>query len=152
MPRGQIADAVIRVLELRSVRGTGGGPEKTILLGAALADRSRFAVTVCYLRDARDPLFRVDRRAETADLDYVEITEQYSFDARVWPKLRALVRDRRIDIVHAHEYKTDLLAGCCSLRAASFPSRRFTAGRGTRRASGGCTTRRQAGAGAVSAG
>ena len=24
----------IRILELRSVRGTGGGPEKTILLGA----------------------------------------------------------------------------------------------------------------------
>ena len=26
----------VRVLELRSVRGTGGGPEKTILMGAAL--------------------------------------------------------------------------------------------------------------------
>jgi len=37
----------IRILELRSVRGTGGGPEKTILLGAARSDPSRFAVTVC---------------------------------------------------------------------------------------------------------
>ena len=32
--------APIRVLELRSVRGTGGGPEKTILLGAARTDKS----------------------------------------------------------------------------------------------------------------
>ena len=40
------ADARIRVLELRSVRGTGGGPEKTIMLGAARADRARFEVIV----------------------------------------------------------------------------------------------------------
>ncbi len=54
----------IRVLELRSVRGTGGGPEKTILLGAAQADPARFAVTVCYLRDARDASFGVTDRAD----------------------------------------------------------------------------------------
>ena len=35
----------VRVLELRSARGTGGGPEKTILNGAALADPARYAVT-----------------------------------------------------------------------------------------------------------
>ena len=50
----------VRVLELRSVRGTGGGPEKTILLSAAMADRDRVNVTVCYLRDERDPVFTVD--------------------------------------------------------------------------------------------
>ena len=50
----------IAVLELRSVRGTGGGPEKTILLGAARANRSRFDVTVCYLRDVRDEVFGGD--------------------------------------------------------------------------------------------
>jgi glycosyltransferase involved in cell wall biosynthesis len=101
---------VIRVLELRSVRGTGGGPEKTILCGAALADRRRFAITVCYLRDARDASFEVARRPEVAGLDYVEIVEQHSVDVGVWPQLRGLVRERQIDIVHAHEYKTDLLA------------------------------------------
>ena len=36
-----IVNRPIRVLELRSVRGTGGGPEKTILLGAARADPAR---------------------------------------------------------------------------------------------------------------
>jgi glycosyltransferase involved in cell wall biosynthesis len=100
----------VRVLELRSVRGTGGGPEKTILLGAQQADRSRFAVTVCYIRDARDAVFGIDARAERLGIDYVEIPERSSFDPRVWGALRRLVRDRGIDIVHAHEYKTDLLA------------------------------------------
>jgi glycosyltransferase involved in cell wall biosynthesis len=100
----------IRILELRSVRGTGGGPEKTILLGAARADRSRFAVTVCYIRDQRDEVFAIDRRARAAAVDYVEIAERHSIDPSVWGALRSMVRERRIDIVHAHDYKTDLLA------------------------------------------
>jgi glycosyltransferase involved in cell wall biosynthesis len=100
----------IRVLELRSVRGTGGGPEKTILLGAAHADPRRFAVTVCYIRDARDAAFGVAGRVDPAAVDYVEVTERHSFDWRIWPALRRLVVERSIDIVHAHEYKSDLLA------------------------------------------
>ena len=40
----------IRVLELRSADRSGGGPDKTILLGARLADRSRVAVTVTSCR------------------------------------------------------------------------------------------------------
>ena len=99
----------IRILELRSVRGTGGGPEKTILLGAALADR-RFHVTVCYLRDRRDEAFGVTERAKGTAVDYIEILERHSLDPSVWFELRDLVRDRHIDVVHAHDYKTDLLA------------------------------------------
>ena len=101
---------VVRVLELRSVRGTGGGPEKTILLGAARTDMRRFAVTVCYLRDARDTIFRIDEVAGGLPVDYVEVVERHSFDPTVLPRLRALVRERGIDIVHSHEYKTDVLA------------------------------------------
>src|SRR5205814_795497 len=63
----------IRILELRSVRGTGGGPEKTILLGAARSDPARFAVTVCYIRDERDPVFSIDEKAAGLPIDYVEL-------------------------------------------------------------------------------
>ena len=100
----------IRVLELRSVRGTGGGPDKTILAAAAHADPARFHVTVCYLRDRRDDVFALDRMAARLGVDYVEVHERHSFDPRVWPQLRRLVRTRGIDIIHSHEYKTDLLA------------------------------------------
>ena len=102
--------APIRVLELRSVRGTGGGPEKTIMLSAAASDRRDFHVTVCYIRDARDSVFALDRKAATLGIDYVEVCERHSFDPAVWPALVRLVRDRQIDIVHSHEHKTDLLA------------------------------------------
>jgi glycosyltransferase involved in cell wall biosynthesis len=104
------ANQPARVLELRSVRGTGGGPEKTILLGAAMADPARAKVTVCYLRDQRDGVFAIDERAAKAGVDYVEVSERHSFDPAVWGKLRRLIADREIDIIHAHEYKTDLLA------------------------------------------
>jgi glycosyltransferase involved in cell wall biosynthesis len=99
----------IRVLELRSVWGTGGGPEKTILLGAARSNPSRYAVTVCYIRDARDTVFAIDKKAGDLPIDYVEVVERHSFDRSIWPVLRRLVRNRHIDIVHAHDYKTDVL-------------------------------------------
>jgi glycosyltransferase involved in cell wall biosynthesis len=100
----------IRVLELRSVWGTGGGPEKTILLGAARSNPSRYAVTVCYIRDARDTVFAIDKKAGDLPIDYVEVVERHSFDRSIWPVLRRLVQNRRIDIVHAHDCKTDVLA------------------------------------------
>ena len=102
--------AQIRVLELRSVRGTGGGPEKTILYGAACANTNRIAVTVCYLRDARDTTFGIDARAAGLPIAYQEICERHSFDPSVWPALLRVVREGKFDIVHSHEYTSDLLA------------------------------------------
>lgn len=100
----------IRVLELRSVRGTGGGPEKTILLGTAQTDPKRYAVTVCYLRDRRDPDFTIDQRARELGVEYVEVLERHSYDPGIWTQLRRLIASRGFDILHAHDYKTNLLA------------------------------------------
>jgi len=100
----------VRVLELRSVRGTGGGPEKTILFGAAATDTRRVRITVCYLRDARDGVFHIDRRAADAGVDYVEVVERSSFDTRIPGQLDELIRAHQIQVVHAHDYKTDVLA------------------------------------------
>jgi len=100
----------IRILELRSVRGTGGGPEKTILLGTARTDARRFDITVCYLRDRRDNVFSVDIRAAALKVNYIDLLESHSFDVSIFSRLRKIVREREIDIVHAHEYKTDVLA------------------------------------------
>jgi len=102
--------APVRVLELRSVSGTGGGPDKTILLGAAMSDPERAAVTVAYLRNEQDPAFSVDDRARQLGVDYVDIRERHLLDLRAWRQLRQLVRDRRIDVVHGHDYKTNLIA------------------------------------------
>jgi len=98
----------IRVLELRSVRGTGGGPEKTILMGAALAER--VAVSVCYLRSDHDPRYVVDRRAREHGVDYHEVRERHALDPRSWFQVRQLVRALGVDVIHAHDYKANGLA------------------------------------------
>jgi glycosyltransferase involved in cell wall biosynthesis len=98
------------VLELRSVRGTGGGPEKTILLGTARTNPDRFDVTVCYIRDLRDDVFAIDEWAKHVGVSYVEVRERHSFDVRIWRALRDLVKHRNVDLIHAHDYKTNLLA------------------------------------------
>jgi glycosyltransferase involved in cell wall biosynthesis len=101
---------LLRVLELRTVRGTGGGPDKTILQGTALTDTERYDVTICYIRDARDTVYNIDQRARSLPVTYTEVVERHSLDWRIWPALRRIVRERDIDIVHGHDYKTNLLA------------------------------------------
>jgi len=103
-------DFPIRILELRCADGSGGGPEKTILLGAAQSDRQRFAVSVCYIKSIRDDAFDLDRRADELGLDFTAIAQRHRFDPRIWFQLKKLVRQKRIDIVHAHDYKTNLIA------------------------------------------
>jgi glycosyltransferase involved in cell wall biosynthesis len=115
-----MTDRPTAVLELRSVRGTGGGPEKTILFGAARHDR-RFAITVCYVRDLRDDVFGIDGRARDLDLDYVEVRERHSFDPGIWGQLVELARERRFDIIHGHDYKTNLLAWLLARRTGAVP-------------------------------
>jgi glycosyltransferase involved in cell wall biosynthesis len=104
------ADRPIKILELRSVWGTGGGPEKTILLGAAKSNPKKYRITVCYIRDDRDKVFAPANKASGLPIDYVEIRERHSFDVRILTKLRRLCVDRRIQIVHSHDYKTNILA------------------------------------------
>ena len=100
----------IRILELRCADGSGGGPEKTILLGAAQAEPERFAVTVCYIHNLHDTAFDVDARAKPLNIDFESVAQRHALDPAIWRQVRSLVRERQIDIIHAHDYKSNLLA------------------------------------------
>jgi glycosyltransferase involved in cell wall biosynthesis len=100
----------IRVLELRSAVGPGGGPEKTILLGARDRPDSDITTTVCYIRDLRDLSHDLHNRAAALGVHYVELHEANSFDLFAIKRLVHLVRRERFSILHAHDYKTDLFA------------------------------------------
>jgi len=99
----------IRILELRSVAGTGGGPEKTILAGAQRVNPN-ILMTVCYICNEGDEVFPIGEQAKKLGIDYVEIRERRTIDWRAWKALRQLVREKQIDIVHSHDYKTNLMA------------------------------------------
>lgn len=101
---------VIRVLELRTVRGTGGGPDKTILVGAAAADPACFDIRVCYFRAHNDSRFGIVERAKGMGLEPVEIVERHPLDPGIWRSASKIVKQFQPHIIHAHDYKTDLLA------------------------------------------
>jgi len=101
---------MIRVLELRNTYKWGGGPDKTILLSAERHDPKRVSVVVAYIRDQADREFRIGEQARARGLTFYEIVERGKLDLRVVGAVREIVRRHRINIIHAHDYKSDLFA------------------------------------------
>jgi glycosyltransferase involved in cell wall biosynthesis len=99
----------INVLDLRSCRGGGGGPEKTILFSALETDREAFNMSIAYLKSFDDTEFDLHERAKGLGVEsFYTIDERYKFDIGALRQLLALLRERQIDILHSHCYKSDL--------------------------------------------
>ena len=102
--------AKVRLLELRNTYKWGGGPDKTILLSAERHDRSRVEVVISYIRDARDRQFSIGEKARAKGLTFYEIEERGKFDLRVLSMLKNIIIRHDINLIHSHDYKTDLFA------------------------------------------
>ena len=100
----------VRLLELRNTYKWGGGPDKTILLSAERHDPVRVEVVVAYIRDTQDREFQISERARAKGLIYYEIEESGKFDLRVLRKLREIIVKHDINIIHGHDFKSDLFA------------------------------------------
>ncbi|MEO8062837.1 MAG: glycosyltransferase [Pseudomonadota bacterium] len=99
----------INVLDVRSCRGGGGGPEKTILFSALETDREHFNMSVAYLKSKDDPEFDLHERAQKLGVEsFFTIEETSKFDIGAIRRLLKLCRDKQIDVFHAHCYKSDL--------------------------------------------
>ena len=102
--------AAVRLLELRNTYKWGGGPDKTILLSAEKHDASRVSVVVAYIRDVRDHEFQITDMAKGRGLTYYEIPESGKLDLRVLRALREIIVRHDINMIHGHDYKSDLFA------------------------------------------
>jgi len=100
----------IRLLELRNTYKWGGGPDKTILLSAERHNRSRVEVVVAYIRDVTDQEFRITEKAGDRGFTYYEITERGKFDVSVLRAIRDIVVRHDINLIHAHDFKSDFFA------------------------------------------
>src|SRR5262249_53280266 len=99
----------INVLHLRSCRGTGGGPEKTILFSAKEADPASFALHIAYLKSKDDQEFDLTERATKLGIkNFVTIEERSKFDLTALQQLLQVLKHKSIDILHCHCYKSDL--------------------------------------------
>lgn len=99
----------LRIVELRSTYRDGGGPDKTILLSAARHDPRAFDVRCIYLRSRSDHAFNIGKRAAALHIPFEEVLEDSALDPRAFEELLRRVRAHRPHILHAHDYKTDLL-------------------------------------------
>ena len=102
--------AKVRLLELRNTYKWGGGPDKTILLSAERHDQTRVEVVVAYIRDVRDREFEIGQKALAKGLTFYEVPERGKFDLRVLPALRDIIERHDINVIHSHDYKSDLFA------------------------------------------
>lgn len=102
--------ADIRLLELRNTYKWGGGPDKTVLLSAQRHNRTLVDVVVAYIRDVRDTEFSITDKARARGLTFYEIEEHGKFDFRVLHALRKIVLQHNINLIHGHDYKSDLFA------------------------------------------
>ncbi len=100
----------VRLLELRNTYKWGGGPDKTILLSAERHNTAKVKVVVVYIRDVRDRDFQITETAKTKGLTFYEVPESCKFDPRVLLALRKIAIRHDINLIHSHDYKSDLFA------------------------------------------
>jgi glycosyltransferase involved in cell wall biosynthesis len=100
----------IRLLEIRNTYKWGGGPDKTVLLSAERHNRANVEAVVAYVRDIRDREFQITDKARANGLTFYEIPESGKFDPRVLVALRNIILRHDINLIHSHDYKSDLFA------------------------------------------
>jgi len=96
----------INVMQCRSTYTTGGGPDKTVLLVAEKANPEKFNVIIMYMRGAHDSEFQIAKWARDKGLTVHEVLEHGKFDFDNLRQINRLIRDYKIDIYHARDYKT----------------------------------------------
>jgi glycosyltransferase involved in cell wall biosynthesis len=100
----------IVVMDARVVRGSGGGPDKTILNSPRYLASAGYRNLCVYLRPPEDPGFeRLRRQARKRNVNLIEIDDRGPLDGMVVPRLMNLCRRERVRIWHGHDYKTNLL-------------------------------------------
>lgn len=101
---------VPRVMDLRGTYKGGGGPDKTVLNSAAQHDPSRVYVLVTYLRQPHDHEFQIPEMARRLGINYVDLSDGSMIDRACLRRLAGLIREHRLEVVHAHDDKTLLYA------------------------------------------
>lgn len=97
------------VLHLRTVTGRGGGPEKTLLASPRFIGEG-YQLRLAYIRPVGDELYDMPARAAKAGATLIDLPERGGFDPRTWWRLVDEIKRSRPALLHAHDYKTNVLA------------------------------------------
>jgi glycosyltransferase involved in cell wall biosynthesis len=97
-----------RILHLRTVSGRGGGPEKTLLNSPRFL-KGRYDLRLAYIRPEGDREYDMPERARQLGVELTDIPERSGLDPRTVARLVREIREFRPDVLHAHDYKTNVL-------------------------------------------
>ena len=108
---------MINVLHLRDTDRVCG-PGKTIIETARATDSREFSQLVGLFLDPGATTNAYMEAALKRGVDVIPLCSAHRFDPRLAMALVKIVRERRIQIIHSHEYKSDILAYLASLVCA----------------------------------
>ncbi len=98
------------VLHTRVVSGAGGGPEKTILNSPRFLKDLGYTSACLYLHPPNDPGTEMLRsRAAKYGAEFIGIEDKGPFDFSLLRKLVKVCHERKVEIWHAHDYKSNVL-------------------------------------------
>jgi glycosyltransferase involved in cell wall biosynthesis len=98
------------VLETRVVKGSGGGPDKTILNSPRFLHAAGYNTLCAYMHPPNDPGFEQLRlKAQRWQAPLLSIPDNGPLDWTVIPQLLNLCRRNKVAIWHGHDYKSNLL-------------------------------------------
>ncbi|VAW73259.1 hypothetical protein MNBD_GAMMA15-648 [hydrothermal vent metagenome] len=100
---------MIRVLHLRDTNRVCG-PGKTILETACRVDKSRFSLSIGLLMLEHETGNQYQEAAELRGVEVIPLRTRSQFSPAIIDVIANVVREHKFDIVHSHEYKSDILA------------------------------------------
>ena len=97
------------IVHARVVRGSGGGPDKTLLESARFLNERGRPSQCLYLRDPEDEDFpKLAVKAQARSVDLIPIDDHGPLDLGILSRVREALPKKHL-IWHGHDYKTNLL-------------------------------------------
>ncbi len=100
----------MKVLHIRTVAGTGGGPDKTIFASCQSLREAGVGAEAFYILDAKAQYENFTRLADKYTVRLFQSFENSPISMRTLKKLHTVLQTENYDIVHSHDYKSNLLA------------------------------------------
>lgn len=98
------------VLHTRVVTGTGGGPDKTILLSSPFLQDTNYWLAAAYMHPPEDPGFAtIQQRAENWNSPLIGVPDRGACDRKVFRSMLNLCKHYNVKIWHGHDYKSNLI-------------------------------------------
>jgi glycosyltransferase involved in cell wall biosynthesis len=101
---------MIVVLDVRVVKGSGGGPDKTMINSPAYLTPHGYQMHLAYMHSASDTGYpKLQEKAHLKGVELLSIIDEGPFDHRVIQRSLELCRQYQVTIWHGHDYKSNLL-------------------------------------------